>query len=1311
MKVVLPFLFLCSSVFCWSQKIKPHINSSQPISFQENKGQIHDQNYKPRPDVLFSGNAGGMAFHLRNNGISYQLYRVDKYKEVKDIKTREKRKEIELQTIYRTDIKWLNANPLPNIKTDQTLPGVTNYYLEQCPNGVMNVKSYKGITFQNIYSNIDLHYYEKKGNLKCDYIVAPHADYKQIQLKVDGAKLTLQKDGGLLMETPIGKIREQAPLVYQEGKQLKARYNITNNIISFEIDNYNSNYELIIDPITRVWGTYYGGAGGIGDFVQSCTTEASGNVYITGYTDANTGTVIATVGSHQSISGGNQDAYLVKFNSSGVRLWGTYYGGIGDDRGYSCANDIFGNIYMAGFTGTSTGTVIATAASHQTVFNGPNDDAFLVKFNSSGVRIWGTYYGGVMDDFGYSCSCDASGNVYMAGSTQSPDAIASPGCHQGSIAGGNDGFLVKFDSLGVRQWGTYYGGSGNNDYGQGCATDASGNVYMTGYTDTNTGTVIATAASQQSVYAGGTYDAYLVKFDSLGVRQWGTYYGGPGYDFGLSCISDVLGNVYMTGATGGGTGTVIVTAGCHQSLYGGGTGDALLVKFNTNGVRQWGTYYGGSGNIDDGYSLASDASGNVYIGGLTSSSSGIATAGSHQSAFGGGSYDAFLAKFNSGGVRLWGTYYGGTGSNEGGYGCASDGFGNIYLAGFSDTNSGTVIATIGAFQSTYGGGINDGFLVKFTCSALSQPSVISGTVSVCTGASQTYSVANDPFATYYSWSLPGGWSGSSSTNTITAIAGATGILTVTANDGCGSSPQRTFAITVNPLPAITVGSGSICTGGSFTISPGGANTYTIQGGSAVVSPTANSSYTVVGTSSLGCASASFATANVTVNATPMPTITANSGSICLGNSFTITPAGAFTYTFSPSGPVVSPTVNTMYSVVGTSTNGCISNTVSLFVSLYPAVTVTISSSSNSICATKPVTLTASGANSYTWNTAATTTAIVDAPVTNTVYSVSGTNVNGCLGTQTFAVMVYPLPTIAISGSSSLCISQSLTLTASGANTFTWNSGPQTSSLSITPTVNTTYTVIGSSINGCTSTAAQAVTVYAYPNVTVSANPTTVCNGQTVSLTAGTATSYSWSNGGTTSITSVVPNATSVYTVNAYNAAGCSVSKTITVNVIASPTVNVNSTQNPLCLGQTATITATGATTYSWNNFSFNYFITTSPTVNTTYTVTGMSPNGCWHSVAVTQSVVSCTDVGELRDTRSVFVYPNPAMDELKIKSMAISGNTKIILCNSIGQLVKVQNLNEKETSVDISQFAKGMYLLSIVDSNNLVLYSTKLIKN
>jgi hypothetical protein len=762
--LILLQVLMVANLFAQNQKNSAFSNSlnapkpykqkveSANISFTENKGQMHDQNYNPRPDVLFGAMAGSMTFHLKTNGLSYQLTRADRFKNVEDPKTKQIHKEVDQQTIYRIDLQWLNANKHFTTTTDKALPGYDHYYTEGCPEGgAVQVQSYTGITLHQLYKGIDLHYYEKSGQLKHDYLVAPGANYKQIQLKISGATLSIMEDGSLLLNTPLGAVQEGAPIVYQKGKQLKAKWVVHDQILSFDIENYNPKLELIIDPVTRAWGTLYGG--GSSDIGYSCATDASANVYMAGRTASSTN--MATSGANQTTYGaGLYDAFLVKFNASGVRQWGTYYGSGGNDMARSCATDASGNVYMAGETSSTLS--ISTPGAHQSVKN-TGFDAFLVKFNSSGIRQWGTYYGSYDDDYGYSCATDLNENVYMAGYTTSAGGMATPGAHQEISDGTDDAFLVKFNSLGVRQWATYYGDL-STEQGNSCTTDASGNVYLAGTTTANTSTAIATTGSHQDSLSGNT-DAFLVKFNADGVRQWGTYYGSPGGEFGNACTADASGNVYLAGYGSAFTGTFIATAGSHQPTTGG-VNDAFLVKFDANGIRLWGTYYGGSFN-DYGYACSSDPFGNVYMSGFTASGSATAlsTTGAHQTTNGGGASDAFIVKFNSAGVRQYGTYYGGNGDEES-WGCAADIYGNFYLAGYAGSIP-AVIVTPGAHQTTFGGSI-DGFLVKF---------------SDCTASTSTL---NETACNSYTWAANGTTYTNSGTysETLLNAAGCDSIITL-----------------------------------------------------------------------------------------------------------------------------------------------------------------------------------------------------------------------------------------------------------------------------------------------------------------------------------------------------------------------------------------------------------------------------------------------------------------------------------------------------------------------------------------------------
>nr|MBP7449587.1 hypothetical protein [Flavobacteriales bacterium] len=427
-------------------------------------------------------------------------------------------------------------------------------------------------------------------------------------------------------------------------------------------------------------------------------------------------------GGHQNTLGGATDAFLVKFNSSGTRLWSTYYGGDDHDLAFHCATDANGNVFLAGTTHSLAGI---SSGGHQNTHAG-SDDGFLVKFNASGTRLWATYYGGPSSDRGFHCAVDPSGNVFLSGETVSTTGIAASG-HQSTFGGGDDdGFLVKFSPSGTRLWGTYYGGSGL-DTGEAGGVDANGNVYIAGWT---TSSANIASGGHQGAYAGGGGDAYLAKFTASGTREWGTYYGSGAYDRGFRCGVEANGNVFLIGET---QSTTAIAAGGFQNTYGGGSADAFIAKFSTTGTRLWGSYYGGSG-LELGYSCVVDANGNSFLAGYTASTSDIASNG-HQNTFGGGSADAFLVKFGPSGNRLWGTYYGGTGIEGGPHGgfytnstvqCAVDPSGNAYLSGTTDSNSGI---QSGGHQSTIGGDF-DAFLVKFEDRSIAT-GVING--PICTG--------------------------------------------------------------------------------------------------------------------------------------------------------------------------------------------------------------------------------------------------------------------------------------------------------------------------------------------------------------------------------------------------------------------------------------------------------------------------------------------------------------------------------------------------------------------------------------------------
>ena len=1102
--------------------------TTQSITFTENKGQVSDQNNKPRPDVLFGGYANGMVFHLRNNGISYQLNRVDSWKEEDSllnphysIMPGEKRKIPDQIKTYRVDVNWLKCNKEFKIIYDDSLPGYTNYYHEVCPDGARHVKTYTGVTYKNIYNGIDLHYYEKDGVLKYDYIVAPHSNYNQIQLEIKGAeKITLQKDGLVLIKTKLGSILEDLPIVYQNKKQLKATWKVKNNILSFEVKEYDPRYKLLIDPAVRIWGTYIGISTSYST-PWCAKTDLTGDVFVSGATNINTGTLIATNGSHQSTLGGNIDAYLMKFHSGGTLLWGTYYGGIQSDGGYGCATDNNGNVFLAGGTGSS-GTILATPGSHQ-VSSGGGSDAFLVKFNTSGIRLWGTYYGGMNNEISRACHVNSSGDVFLTGytTTNTGTVIATAGSHQSLLGGMGDAFLVKFNNAGVRQWSTYYGGADNED-GFSVGTDQNGNVYISGTTLSADAGAIS-SAGHQSNYSGST-DAFLVKFSSAGIRQWGTYYGGTSGEMGMSCSSDALGNIYLGGLTSSGGGTIIATSSAHQSNFGGNT-DAFLVKFNNNGIRQWGTYYGGI-DFDRGWICVTDVLGNTLLAGGTLSSAGIviATPQSHQSTYGGGTRDAFMAKFDNAGIRQWGTYYGGTNFDEA-YACTEDGTGNIYLAGSgTSTNN---IASAGAYQTSPG----QSFLAKFNDNCLTPAAPVNSTTPInqflCANNMAILIATGSGTISWYS--SPSGTTVLGTGTVFTTPALATGNYTFYAEDmTCAPSASRTaITITVHPTPTLAVSNGAICLGQSFTINPIGANTYTISGGNFVVSPSLTTNYSVTGTSTAGCLSNEMI-CSVTVNPLPNVTAVSNFSSICLGESAMLTASGANNYVWNPTGNtntiLVTPNATSIYTVTGTDNNGC-SNSATVSINIKPNPTVSVNNATvcNGMQAVLNTNVNPSTGIIYTWLPGGESSASINVnPGSTSVYSVV-VNLDGCTSMTTSTVNVVssitPNTNFAYTGfycSGQINASPNLDPTFSAGGVFNSSSGlnvnPTTGVINLANTTAGTYLInYYLSASGCSTSASSSASIQITEPSSLNLAPQiNILTGESTTLSVSGASSYTWS---------------------------------------------------------------------------------------------------------------------------------------------------------------------------------------------------------
>jgi hypothetical protein len=557
------------------------------------------------------------------------------------------------------------ANAQARVTGLDPLPGVTHYYRgSDAAAWRTNVHTYARVRYEGVYPGIDLVYYGNQDRLEYDFVLAPGADPSTIRLRPDGAsRIEIAASGDLLLHVPGGDpIRQERPVTYQtiDGvrRGVESRYVVRGREVGFEVGAYDRTVELTIDPVI-VYSTFFGGNSQ--ETIYDLALDPAGNIYVTGTSQDAVG-FPTTPGAFQATKPGvmnTSDAFVSKFNSSGSALvYSTFLGGSGDENN--------------------------TVASGRP------------------ARI----------------AVDAAGNAYVAGVTQSANFPVSGNAADPTYGGTSpsnspDGFYVKFSPTGGFLYGTFIGGT-DRDFATGIGVDAAGNVYVSGFTRSDTAEGFVTTGGAHQTAIGGAQDNFLVKFDTNGARVYATYIGGTGAE----SVYEVSGNLavapdgicYVTGDTAS-TNFPIVNG--RQGTNGGGQNDVYLAKYDTTiagaGGLLYSTYLGGN-NDDSANGVVIVSGGTVFLAGQTRSAN-FPIQGGLFPTFRGGTVDAFVAKVDTtlaGAASLtYSTFLGGT-ANDNAWDIAVDAAGGARVAG--DTQSAD-FPLVGPVQTTFA--TVQGFLSEF----------------------------------------------------------------------------------------------------------------------------------------------------------------------------------------------------------------------------------------------------------------------------------------------------------------------------------------------------------------------------------------------------------------------------------------------------------------------------------------------------------------------------------------------------------------------------------------------------------------------
>ncbi|MBN8693442.1 MAG: SBBP repeat-containing protein [Bacteroidetes bacterium] len=849
------------------------------------------------------------------------------------------------------------------------------------------------------------------------------------------------------------------------------------------------------------------------------------------------------------------------------------------------ATDVNGNVFAAG---NFTGIIDFDLGPGIWELNSINGRGFVAKYNSSGNLLWA---------FNIYSECkeldvDPYGNVYLAsqGTLNNNDYDPSPNTFTLNPPGALDILITKYDgnlspgSTSFFKWAFPIGGATGADMVFGLDVDSLQQVYVTGYVS-DTVDFDPSINTNIAISNPGNQDVFLAKYDgsltpaSSSFHKWGFLIGGNGnYDLGFDITSDKAGNVFVCGRFSGNNIDFDPSTSSSYTLTANANLDIFVAKYNGNltpssaSFTQWAFNAGGIGD-DEATAICVDSIGGVYITGTfhgtgidfnpSSSMNGTSSLGFS---------DAFVAKYD--GTQLpssssffkWVFNLGGNNYDVGADLALYKE--NLYVSGFFYNTVDFNPPTYQTYTISSPGYYSQYIACYNTNFTPSSNSFFKGAFSIVgANSGSKHELYTDDNGSLYA---TGGYKG----NLIEFDPTSTTLLSSSEGKGTlfsGFLVKYGSFCSFPSVPIVTTNTVT-CIGVTNTVSLSGANLNNASNWTWYIG---------------GC------------GGTPVGT----------GTAIVMTHTAP---------------ANVTYYVRGE--GGCVGSLAScgsvfVFVNALPSIGIV---GNDTLCFGKNMTLIGTGANTYTWNSSIVSNTLNVSPTVTTTYSLSGTDLNGCINSTTLGMTVIPSPTISIIGVDSICYATTTTLTATGGTSYIWSTGPLTNTIVVTPFTTTTYSVIG--ISGvCNSTASHTITIKPSPIITFTCS----------------APGWIW---------------------------------------------------GPSCQ-QTATITANGASTYSWNTGSNLQTIVVSPSVTTNYMVYGTFVNGCASSGVYPLTVYPCTDVNEINLKNNISIYPNPTSNLIFISTT--SQEEFVEIYNSEGKEILKRNIFQGTTEFNLDKLSAGLYLIKI----------------